>query len=147
MIVRTCMRTFVTIYTIIPCTVAFLGRFSCIEANFNLDRQMEYYMIQIYIPSILIVMLSWVSFWIDLQAVPARISLSLLTVLTITTQQSGLSAKLPRYEGSWFTVCNNSPTWTRLRSLSHSVVGVAECPTSRPLTCGCSLVWCSCLAD
>ena len=67
-----------------------------------LVRQQEYYLIQIYIPSVLIVILSWVSFWIDIHAVPARVSLGLLTVLTITTQQSGISAKLPRFVGQHF---------------------------------------------
>ena len=40
-------------------------------------------------PSVLVVLLSWVSFWIDLESVPARISLGILTMLTITTQSSG----------------------------------------------------------
>ena len=62
----------------------------------SLKRLFEYYLIQVYVPSILIVFLSWVSFWIDIHAVPARISVGLLTVLTITTQSSGISAKLPR---------------------------------------------------
>jgi len=35
-----------------------------------------------------VVLLSWVSFWIDLESVPARISLGILTMLTITTQSS-----------------------------------------------------------
>ena len=41
-------------------------------------------------------LLSWVNFWLDCEAVPARISLGLLTVLTITTQSSGARADLPR---------------------------------------------------
>lgn len=53
-------------------------------------------MIQVYIPSFLIVCLSWVSFWLNIDAVPARISLGLLTVLTMTTQSSGARATLPR---------------------------------------------------
>ena len=64
--------------------------------NFLLTRRFEFYMIQVYIPSIMIVILSWVSFWIDIHAVPARVSLGLLTVLTNTTQSSGISQKLPR---------------------------------------------------
>lgn len=40
-------------------------------------------------------MLSWVSFWIDNEATPARISLGLLTVLTQTTQISGLKNVSP----------------------------------------------------
>ena len=43
-------------------------------------------MIQTYIPTLLIVSLSWVSFWISIDSVPARISLGVLTVLTLTTQ-------------------------------------------------------------
>jgi hypothetical protein len=46
-------------------------------------------MVQVYIPSILTCLVSFVSFWIDHKAVPARISVGLLTVLTVTTQSSG----------------------------------------------------------
>jgi uncharacterized protein YqfA (UPF0365 family) len=53
-------------------------------------------MIQFYIPSVLIVLLSWVSFWLTIDAVPARISLGILTVLTMTTQRSAGTASLPR---------------------------------------------------
>ncbi|KAF3838851.1 hypothetical protein F7725_010619 [Dissostichus mawsoni] len=35
------------------------------------QRQMGYYLIQMYIPSLLIVILSWVSFWINMDAAPA----------------------------------------------------------------------------
>lgn len=61
-----------------------------------MSRSYGYYMIQVYIPSFLIVCLSWVSFWLNIDAVPARISLGLLTVLTMTTQSSGARATLPR---------------------------------------------------
>ena len=47
-------------------------------------------------PSLLVVLLSWLNFWLDCEAVPARISLGLLTVLTMTTQSSGARADLPR---------------------------------------------------
>ena len=53
-------------------------------------------MIQTYVPSALIVMLSWVSFWINIDAVPARISLGVLTILTMTTQSTGTTGSLPR---------------------------------------------------
>ena len=41
-------------------------------------RALGYYIIQIYIPSTLIVVLSWVSFWIDRTSAPARVSLGKL---------------------------------------------------------------------
>jgi len=57
--------------------------------HFYLKRSFGYYLVQVYIPSILTCLISFVSFWIDHKAVPARISVGLLTVLTVTTQSSG----------------------------------------------------------
>ncbi len=62
------------------------GAFACLEAEVTITRQFEFYLLQTYVPSVMIVILSWVSFWIDIDAVPARITLGLLTVLTMTTQ-------------------------------------------------------------
>lgn len=72
------------------------GQFTCIEVKFHLERQMGYYLIQMYIPSLLIVILSWVSFWINMDAAPARVGLGITTVLTMTTQSSGSRASLPK---------------------------------------------------
>ena len=72
------------------------GSYACLKVTTFLERQYGYYMIQTYIPSVLIVSLSWVSFWINIDAVPARISLGVLTVLTLTTQSVGVWMSLPR---------------------------------------------------
>ena len=74
----------------------FPGKFTCIEVKFHLERQMGYYLIQMYIPSLLIVILSWISFWINMDAAPARVGLGITTVLTMTTQSSGSRASLPK---------------------------------------------------
>lgn len=42
---------------------------------FDLSRRMGYFTIQTYIPCILTVVLSWVSFWIKKDATPARTAL------------------------------------------------------------------------
>ena len=55
------------------------GTFSCLFAGFHLNRQLSFYMINAFIPSTLIVLLSWLALWIDIKSVPARISLGLLT--------------------------------------------------------------------
>lgn len=86
------------------------GNFTCIRADFHLSRNQGYFVIQVYIPSILIVLLSWVSFWLDVDSIPARISLGVLTVLTMTTQSSGARASLPRVSyvkaiDVWMAVC------------------------------------------
>ncbi|KAL4640516.1 glycine receptor subunit alpha-3-like [Arapaima gigas] len=86
------------------------GRFTCIEVRFHLERQMGYYLIQMYIPSLLIVILSWVSFWINMDAAPARVALGITTVLTMTTQSSGSRTSLPKVSyvkaiDIWMAVC------------------------------------------
>lgn len=72
------------------------GNFTCLKMDLHLSRNIGYYMIQIYIPTVLIVLLSWVSFWLSIDAVPARISLGILTVLTMTTQKTTAVASLPK---------------------------------------------------
>jgi cytochrome c biogenesis factor len=86
------------------------GTFSCRYATLVFERKFLYYLIQVYIPSVLVVILSWVSFWIDIDAVPARVSLGLLTVLTMTTQVSGMTSRQPRVSyikalDVWMTAC------------------------------------------
>lgn len=84
------------------------GKFTCIEVKFHLERQMGYYLIQMYIPSLLIVILSWVSFWINMDAAPARVALGITTVLTMTTQSSGSRASLPKVSMSFCVTCKES---------------------------------------
>ncbi|KFR10746.1 Glycine receptor subunit alpha-4, partial [Opisthocomus hoazin] len=86
------------------------GKFTCIEVKFHLERQMGYYLIQMYIPSLLIVILSWISFWINMDAAPARVGLGITTVLTMTTQSAGSRASLPKVSyvkaiDIWMAVC------------------------------------------
>lgn len=49
-----------------------------------------------YIPCVCIVALSWVSFWIDPGAIPARVGLSITTVLTICYMLGSVNSNLPR---------------------------------------------------
>ncbi|XP_039397762.1 gamma-aminobutyric acid receptor subunit gamma-1 isoform X2 [Mauremys reevesii] len=51
------------------------GDYIIMTIFFDLSRRMGYFTIQTYIPCILTVVLSWVSFWINKDAVPARTSL------------------------------------------------------------------------
>uniref|UniRef100_A0A1I8IPI4 Neur_chan_LBD domain-containing protein n=1 Tax=Macrostomum lignano TaxID=282301 RepID=A0A1I8IPI4_9PLAT len=72
------------------------GQFACLFVEFKLERKFGFYLIYTYLPSILIVAISWISFWIDYKAVPARITLGLLSVLALMTQASATVQKLPR---------------------------------------------------
>ncbi|XP_019729409.1 gamma-aminobutyric acid receptor subunit gamma-3-like isoform X1 [Hippocampus comes] len=62
----------------------------------HLFRRMGYFTIQTYIPCILTVVLSWVSFWIKSDATPARTALGITTVLTMTTLSTVARNSLPR---------------------------------------------------
>jgi hypothetical protein len=72
------------------------GNYSRLACDIQFVRSMGFYLIQIYIPSSLIVVISWVSFWINRNAAPARVSLGVTTVLTMTTLMSSTNAQLPK---------------------------------------------------
>lgn len=52
--------------------------------NFHLQRHMGNFLIQVYGPCVLLVVLSWVSFWLNREATADRVSLGITTVLTMT---------------------------------------------------------------
>lgn len=98
-------------YVLYDCSQNYTGgAFPCLEIRFILRRDIGYFLIQIYVPSMLIVILSWVSFWINVDASPARVSIGLLTVLTTTTQSTGINSALPKVSyikaiDVWMSVC------------------------------------------
>ncbi|XP_064637928.1 glycine receptor subunit alpha-2-like [Lineus longissimus] len=93
------------------CTVSYnTGSYSCLQVKFKLTRLFGFYITGTYIPSILIVLLSFISFFVDVRATPARISLGLLTVLSITTMNSSVSSSMAKVAYSkaidlWMAVC------------------------------------------
>ncbi|XP_071043418.1 gamma-aminobutyric acid receptor subunit beta [Parasteatoda tepidariorum] len=72
------------------------GNYSRLICEISFIRSMGYYLIQIYIPAGLIVIISWVSFWLHRNATPARVALGVTTVLTMTTLMSSTNAALPK---------------------------------------------------
>ena len=73
------------------------GRFSCLMVLFDFERQFGYYLTQVYVPTTLIVFMSWVSFWLSPECSPARISLGITTLLTMASQMSSSAvSSLPR---------------------------------------------------
>ncbi|XP_035708501.1 gamma-aminobutyric acid receptor alpha-like isoform X2 [Folsomia candida] len=61
-----------------------LGEYSTLDINFYLQRHMGNFLIQVYGPCTLLVILSWVSFWLNREATADRVSLGVTTVLTMT---------------------------------------------------------------
>lgn len=71
------------------------GNFTCLEVIFRLKRRLVYYVFNTYIPTCLIVIMSWVSFWIKPEAAPARVTLGVTSLLTLSTQHAKSQSSLP----------------------------------------------------
>ncbi|KAF6217368.1 hypothetical protein GE061_001722 [Apolygus lucorum] len=71
------------------------GNFTCLEVVFVLKRRLGYYLFHTYFPTCLIVIMSWVSFWIKPEAAPARVTLGVTSLLTLSTQHAKSQAALP----------------------------------------------------
>jgi hypothetical protein len=71
------------------------GEYSCLTVDLVFKRQFSYYLITIYVPGCMLVIVSWVSFWLDPHAVPARVSLGVTTLLTMSTQTGSINSALP----------------------------------------------------
>jgi len=79
-----------------------------LEAAFRLKRKIGFFVLHSYVPSILIVMLSWVGFWINKNSDPARVSLGVTTVLTMTTIATSAETVPVAYMKAldvWFAMC------------------------------------------
>ena len=51
------------------------GNYSAVTVRFDLAREVGHYIMDYFVPSILLVVVSWVSFWLDPNAVPGRTTL------------------------------------------------------------------------
>ncbi|XP_038077637.1 glycine receptor subunit alphaZ1-like [Patiria miniata] len=87
-----------------------LGNYSTPKCHFYFMRQMESFFLTVYIPTVLLVSIAWLSFWIDAKAAPARVALGITTVLTVTTMTAGIQDTLPvvtyaKAIDIWLAVC------------------------------------------
>ncbi|XP_065219591.1 glycine receptor subunit alpha-3 isoform X2 [Planococcus citri] len=78
------------------CTIEYsTGNFTCLAVVFSLRRRLGYHLFHTYIPSALIVVMSWISFWIKPEAIPARVTLGVTSLLTLATQNTQSQQSLP----------------------------------------------------
>ena len=69
------------------CTMEYItGDFACLSAFFELTRSKKYYVLNIYLPSILCVVIASTSFWVQLDIAPARVALGITSFLTMVTK-------------------------------------------------------------
>ncbi|XP_054721371.1 glycine receptor subunit alphaZ1-like [Uloborus diversus] len=84
------------------------ARFSCLKGSVSMSRRSGYYITNVYVPTTLIVFMSMLSFWIPAEAVPARVTLGVTSLLTIVTKQ--YQASLPNVSyivalNIWLSAC------------------------------------------
>ena len=91
-----CFPVFSNVYSEVLYFYFLIPGFSCLETTIQLRRSIGYYMTELFVPNILIVVLSWVTFWLHPLAVPGRVSLGAVTVLTMSSQGSASSLNAPK---------------------------------------------------
>ncbi|XP_054836735.1 gamma-aminobutyric acid receptor subunit pi [Eublepharis macularius] len=75
------------------------GSYPRLIVQFELKRNILYFILETYVPSTLLVVLSWVSFWITLDSVPARTCIGVTTVLSMTTLMMGSRNSITKTNG------------------------------------------------
>ncbi|CAL8116353.1 unnamed protein product [Orchesella dallaii] len=72
------------------------GTYSCLRVDFQFQRLFKHFLIMVYIPTMMMVFVSWVSFWISSKAVTARTLLATLTLLVLAIQVNEVNKTFPQ---------------------------------------------------
>jgi len=89
-----------------------IGKYSCLIFTISLDRSLGYYLLDYYFPSIMIVAISWVSFWLQADQAAPRAMLGTTSMLAFITLSSFQTKALPKV--SYIKI---SEVWTIVCSL------------------------------
>ncbi|XP_055375610.1 pH-sensitive chloride channel 2-like [Condylostylus longicornis] len=89
---------------------AFAGNYSSLSFTVHLAREMGFYLMDYFLPSMMIVAISWVSFWLQADQSAPRITLGTSTMLTFITLASAQGKTLPKVSyikvsEVWFLGC------------------------------------------
>lgn len=86
------------------------GNYSSLGFTVHLAREAGFYLMDYFLPSMMIVAISWVSFWLQADQSPPRIMLGTSTMLTFITLASAQGKTLPKVSyikvsEVWFLGC------------------------------------------
>lgn len=73
-----------------------VGDWSGIKATFTFERMSSYFLIHVYGPCALIVIISWITFVLPRSSPPARVTLGVTSVLTVVTILNLLNNSMPK---------------------------------------------------
>jgi len=78
--------------------------------NIKLSRKVNYHLINSYIPSCLFVIVAWLSLFINPEAIPGRVSMVMMTLLTLMAMFSGIRQSTPKVSyvsmlDIWMVMC------------------------------------------
>ena len=71
-------------------------QFSSYAFEFTASRNVQYYILKVILPLILIVVMSWAGFWIDPVNASAQISVAVTSMLTLIAYRFAVDTQLPR---------------------------------------------------
>ncbi|XP_039750100.1 glycine receptor subunit alpha-4 isoform X7 [Pararge aegeria] len=81
----------------IPCPIkaSWRGNYSCLEVDLIFTRDRSFYFTTVFIPGIILVTSSFITFWLEWNAVPARVMIGVTTMLNFFTTSNGFRSTLP----------------------------------------------------
>lgn len=71
-------------------------RYPGLILHIHLQRKINYHLIQTYIPSFLFVTVAWLSLFVNPDAIPGRVSMVMMTLLTLMAMFSGVRQNTPK---------------------------------------------------
>ncbi|XP_064471977.1 glutamate-gated chloride channel-like isoform X2 [Ornithodoros turicata] len=86
------------------------GNYSCLRVLLVFTRDKTFYISTVFVPGIVLVTSSFISFWLDINAVPARVMIGVTTMLNFCTTTNSFRSTLPVVSGLtamnlWDGVC------------------------------------------